>query len=158
MNLYDYDGQVTITGINMETFIPLGITPAEVLANALRESGLITNETLINEKNPVELCSSFLEKKANYQQLTKLGNILVKNKVITLQQLKEALAEQNQNSSKKLGNILIEMGACTKYDIEMCIRSQNQIREDIKNIDAYEDKISSLRRRLSKGQEYIDKI
>lgn len=149
---------VTITGINMETFTPLGINPAEVMANALRESGLITSETRINDYTPVELCSSFLEKKSNYQQLTKLGNILVKNKVITLQDLKAALAEQNREPSKKLGNILIENGACTHYDIERCVRSQSQIRDDIKKIDEYEDKISLLRRRLSSGKSARDKL
>lgn len=154
----DLDNAVTITGINMETFTPLGITPAEVIANALRESGLITGATRINDHSPVELCSSFLEKKSNYQQLTKLGNILVKNKVITLQQLKDALSEQNIDPSKKLGNILIENGACTKQDIENCIKSQNQIREDIKKIDEYEDKISLLRKRLSRGKETRERL
>lgn len=158
MQSENYKNIVTITDINVDTFTPLGITPAEVIANALRESGLITNQTLINDKTPVELCSSFLEKKSNYQQLTKLGNILVKNKVITLQQLKSALAEQKRDPSKKLGNILIGSGACTKYDIENCIKSQNQIRDDIKKIDEYEDKISLLRKRLSSGQNIRDKL
>ncbi len=149
---------VTITGINMNTFTPLGITPAEVLANALRESGLITNYTQINNYNPIELCSSFLEKKSNYKQLSKLGNILVKNKVITLQHLKDALAEQERDPSKKLGNILINMKACSKYEIERCIKSQNQIRNDIKKLDEYEDKISLLRKKLSKGKDVRDKL
>ncbi|HSA07179.1 MAG TPA: hypothetical protein P5556_08355 [Candidatus Gastranaerophilales bacterium] len=154
----NYNDAVIITGINMDTFIPLGINAAEIIANALRESGLITSETRINDYTPVELCSSFLEKKSNYQQLTKLGNILVKNRVITLQQLKEALSEQNRDPAKKLGNILIEMKACTKYDIERCIKSQNQIRDDIQKLDDYEDKISLLRRRLSTGRDARDKL
>ncbi len=154
----NFENIVTITGINMGTFTPLGITPAEVMANALRESGLITEETRIDDQSPVELCSSFLEKKSNYQQLTKLGNILVKNRVITLQQLKSALAEQSKDPSKKLGNILIESGACTKYDIERCVKSQNQIRDDIKKLDDYEDKISLLRKRLSSGKTARDKL
>ena len=158
MNPENIDNIVTITGINMDTFIPLGITPAEVMANALRESGLITGHTRIDDYSPVELCSSFLEKKANYQQLTKLGNILVKNRVITLQQLKDALAEQSRDPAKKLGNILIENKACTKYDIERCVKSQSQIREDIKKIDEYEDKISSLRKRLAGGKDSRDRL
>ena len=152
------NNMVTITGINIDTFIPLGITPAEVIANALRESGLITNETQINDYSPIELCTSFLEKKSNYKQLSKLGNILVKNKVITLQHLKDALAEQKRDPAKKLGNILIDMHACTKYDIEKCVKSQSQIRNDIKKLDVYEDKINLLRRRLSKGKDVRDKI
>ncbi len=152
------ENMVTITGISMDTFIPLGINPAEVLANALRESGLINSETRINGESPVELCSSFFEKKSNYQQLTKLGNILVKSKVITLQQLKEALAEQSMDPSKKLGNILIENGACTKYDIERCVKSQSRIRDDIQKLDEYEDKISLLRKRLSSGKSARERL
>ncbi|OGI01948.1 MAG: hypothetical protein A2Y25_02980 [Candidatus Melainabacteria bacterium GWF2_37_15] len=150
--------EVVITNINMDTFIPLGIKPAEVIANALRESGLITNYTQINGMNPIELCTTFIEKKSNYQQLTKLGNLLVKNKVITLQQLKDALATQNANPSMKLGNILISMGACSKFDIERCIKSQDKIREDIKKLDDYEDKVDLLRKRLSGGKISNDHI
>lgn len=155
---FDESRRVIIIDINMETFIPLGINPDEVIANALRESGLLAKDTKINEKNPIELCSSFLEKKSNYQQLTKLGNLLVKNKVITLSQLKEALYEQQQNSAMKLGNILIGIGACSKWDIEKCVKSQNQIRDDIKKLDEYEDKIGNLRKRLSSGRSSTDKL
>lgn len=149
---------VTITHINMETFRSLGITAAEVIANALRESGLLTSETLINGIEPVRLCTSFIDKKANYQQLTKLGNLLVKNRVITLPQLKEALAIQSSNPSLKLGNILIEMRACTKFDIERCVKSQDQIRDDIKKLNDYEDKVDTLRKRLSGGKITNDRI
>lgn len=144
--------EVVVKNINMETFNPLGINAAEVVANALRESGLITNATTINDQSPVELCSSFIDKKSNYKQLTKLGNLLVKNRVITLQQLKDALAEQSANPAMKLGNILISMGACSKYDIERCIKSQDQIRQDIKKLEDYEDKVDNLRKRLSGGR------
>jgi len=150
--------QVVITNLNIETFKSLGINSAEVIANALRESGLITNETRINDYSVVELCTSFLEKKSNYQQLTKLGNLLVKNKVITLQQLKDALAEQAANPAMKLGNILISMNACTRFDIERCVKSQDKIREDIKKLNDYEDKVDSLRKRLSGGNLTNDHI
>lgn len=150
--------EVVIQNINMDTFRSLGITPAEVIANALRESGLITSETLINETSPVELCTSFLAKKTNYQQLTKLGNLLVKNKVITLQQLKDALAMQAEDPKLKLGNILIQMGACSKFDIERCVKSQDKIREDIKKLNDYENKVDILRKRLSGGRISNDQV
>ncbi len=149
---------VVISKLNLETFKPLGITPEEVIANALRESGLLSSETTINELSPVELCASFLEKKTNYQQLTKLGNLLVKNRVITLQQLKEALAEQAANPSMKLGNILISMGACSRFDIERCIQSQDKIRDDMKKLNDYEDRVDFLRRKLSSGRVSNDQI
>ena len=160
MDLDDFNEKtdIIINDLNIETFKSLGINPDEVIANVLRESGLIASETKINGKSPIDLCTSFLKKKSNYQQLTKLGNLLVKNKVITLAQLKEALTEQQKSPELKLGNILIQDGACSKFDIENCIKSQNQIRQDIKKIDAYEDKIDSLRKRLSSGRVASDNI
>jgi hypothetical protein len=141
--------QIFIEHITIELFKNFGVIPEEVVANALKEAGLLTNETRINDMDATNLCNSFINKKMNFKQSTQLGNLLVKNRIITLQQLKDALFEQKKNPALKLGNILITMQACTKYDIEKCIRSQNQIREDLEAIDSYQDKIRSLRQRLS---------
>ena len=112
-------------------------------------SGLNFLSVKNNDIEAVKLCNSFLAKKGNLKQSTQLGNLLVKKKIITLQQLKDALSEQQQNPALKLGNILVSMEACTKFDIEKCIRSQNQIREDLEALDSYQDKISNIRNRLS---------
>jgi len=141
---------IQVKNINIEIFRPFGVNAEEVIANALNEAGLLRQDTYINDIEALQLCNSFLSKKGNFKQSTQLGNMLVKNKIVTLQQLKDALLEQKKNPSLKLGNILISMGACTKYDIERCIRSQNQIREDLDALDSYQDKISSIRQRLSK--------
>ncbi len=140
---------IIVKNVNIDLFKTFGVTPEEVVANSLKEAGVLKQDTYINDIEAAQLCNSFLAKKGNFKQSTQLGNLLVKNKIVTLQQLKDALIEQKNNSALKLGNILISMGACTKYDIEKCIRSQNQIREDMEAIDAYQDKISSLRQRLS---------
>lgn len=140
---------VNVQNINMEMFRTLGVTPDEVLANAMKETGLLAHETRINDVEAEKLCNSFLAKKGNFKQSTQLGNLLVKNKIITLQHLKDALYEQKINPSLKLGNILITMGACSKSDIERCIKSQNEIREDLEALDTYQDKIRSIRQRLS---------
>ena len=140
---------LSVKNINIDLFKSFSVTPEEVLANALKEAGVLTNETSINDIEAVKLCNSFLAKKGNLKQSTQLGNLLVKKKIITLQQLKDALSEQQQNPALKLGNILVSMEACTKFDIEKCIRSQNQIREDLEALDSYQDKISNIRNRLS---------
>lgn len=140
---------LSVQNINIDLFKPFGATPEEVLANALKEAGLLRQDTYINEIEATQLCNSFLSRKGNFKQSTQLGNLLVKNKIVTLQQLKDALHEQKQNPALKLGNVLISMGACTKFDIERCIRSQSQIREDLDALDSYQDKISSIRNRLS---------
>jgi len=140
---------IQVKNINIDIFRPFGANAEEVVANALNEAGLLRQDTYINDIEALQLCNSFLAKKGNFKQSTQLGNLLVKNKIVTLQQLKDALQEQKRNPSLKLGNVLITMGACTKYDIERCIRSQNQIREDLDALDSYQDKISSIRQRLS---------
>ena len=140
---------LSVKNINIDLFKSFSVTPEEVLANALKEAGVLTNETSINDIEAVKLCNSFLATKGNLKQSTQLGNLLVKKKIITLQQLKDALSEQQQNPALKLGNILVSMEACTKFDIEKCIRSQNQIREDLEALDSYQDKISNIRNRLS---------
>jgi len=144
-----FSNLITVENITLELFKTFGVTPEEVIANVLKEAGLLTTETRINDNEAAKLCNSFLQKKGNFKQSTQLGNMLVKNRIITLQQLKDALHAQTKNASLKLGNILIEMEACTKYDIERCIRSQNQIREDLDALESYQDKISSIRQRLS---------
>lgn len=148
----NFSSLLAVEGINIDLFKPFGVVPEEVLANALKEAGLLTNETRINDIEATKLCNSFLLKKSNFKQSTQLGNLLVKNKIITLQQLKDALAEQKVNPALKLGNALVEMGACTKYDIERCIKSQNEIRQDLEALETYQDKISSIRQRLSRHQ------
>jgi hypothetical protein len=140
---------ISIKNINIDLFRSFGATPEEVLANVLKEAGLLRQDTSINDIEATQLCNAFLAKKGNLKQSTQLGNILVKNRIITLQQLKDALLEQKKNPALKLGNVLISMGACTKLDIERCIRSQSQIREDLEALDSYQDKISSIRHRLS---------
>lgn len=140
---------ISIKNINIDLFKPFGATAEEVLANVLNEAGVLKHDTYINDIEAIQLCNSFLARKGNFKQSTQLGNLLVKHRIVTLQQLKDALAEQKANPALKLGNVLISMGACTKFDIERCIRSQNQIREDLEALDSYQDKISSIRNRLS---------
>lgn len=140
---------INIENINIDLFKPFGATPEEVVANALNEAGILTSDTRINDISAADLCNSFLHRKTNFKQSTQLGNLLVKNKIITLQQLKDALHQQQIDPRAKLGNILIRMEACTKFDIERCINSQNQIREDLEALDSYQDKINIIRKRLS---------
>ncbi len=142
------DNYITIFNINVELFKSLGASPEEILAHALNEAGLLNAETTINEMEATKLCNTFISKKGNYKQSTQLGNLLVKSRIVTLQQLKDALMEQKANPALKLGDILIEMKACTGFDIERCIRSQSEIRKNLEEIDSYQDKISGLRKKL----------
>ncbi|KJR42575.1 type II secretory pathway, ATPase PulE/Tfp pilus assembly pathway, ATPase PilB [Candidatus Magnetoovum chiemensis] len=50
-------------------------------------------------------------------KIEKLGDILLKDKIITSDQLKKALKIQDGDSTKKLGDVLINMGFCSEKDI-----------------------------------------
>jgi len=141
--------QLMVTNINIDTYKSIGATAEEVLANALNEAGLLTADTMINNVEASSLCNSFFSKRGNHKQSTQLGNLLVKYRIITLQQLKDALVEQKHNPSAKLGDILIEMKACTSFDIKRCIRSQDEIRKGMEEMENYQDRISNLRKKLS---------
>jgi Flp pilus assembly protein TadD len=54
----------------------------------------------------------------------RLGDLLVKNGVITREQLSGAMASQAQGSGKKLGQILVEMGALTQEAITRYVTLQ----------------------------------
>ncbi len=64
------------------------------------------------------------------QRRNLLGEMLVGQKVITDQQLKEALLVQSSKKEKKkefLGNVLVSMGSCTEEAIVTCLSNQMKI-------------------------------
>jgi hypothetical protein len=145
--------EIKISDINTEQFNPFSATEEELIANALDESGLIRNETLINDISAKEFCKLYFEKRENYKNSTKLGSLLVKNYVVTSTQLHKALEHQKKHPSMRLGDALVDLGFCTADEIEKCIDAQVQIRYDIKELDEFIYKINSLKERL---QKYFD--
>ncbi|HXV90474.1 MAG TPA: DUF4388 domain-containing protein, partial [Gemmatimonadales bacterium] len=54
----------------------------------------------------------------------RLGDILVKNELITTDQLEQAVAAQEQRRDRKLGEILVEQGAISRERLERYMRLQ----------------------------------
>ncbi len=54
----------------------------------------------------------------------KLGEILIENKIITKEQLDEALALQNKRKNGLIGEILVELGFATEEDIANTLATQ----------------------------------
>jgi MSHA biogenesis protein MshE len=57
---------------------------------------------------------------AEKKQRVRLGDLLLEKKLISEQQLKEALAEQRK-SGRKLGRVLIDIGAVSEADLHSCL-------------------------------------
>ena len=68
----------------------------------------------------------------------KLGEMLVDSKVITLEQLQEALEAQRE-SGKRLGEVVIEMQMTTEDEVQSVLAEQLGIQQ----IDLYEEKIDT---------------
>lgn len=142
--------KLQVFDIDTENFNPFGATSEELLASALDEAGLIKLTTTINEVLAREFCNKFYDKRENYRELTKLGNLLIKNNFITYSQLQNALEYQRKHPDSKIGNSLLELKICTLEDIEACLKIQAEIREDMEEIDISQKRIFEIRERLKK--------
>lgn len=142
--------EILIKEINTDKFNPFGASEEELVANALDEAGLIKATTIINDKIAREFCNSFFDKRDNYKESTKLGNLLIKNALITGDQLYEALEYQKSHPGVRLGDALVALCICTLQGIEESLTTQNLIREDIKQLDTFKDKIADIKKRLGK--------
>lgn len=142
--------EIVILKINKEKFNPFGATEEELVANALDEAGLIKNDTLINNAYARALCNSFFDKRDNYKESTKLGNILIKGQLISTEQLQQALVYQRTNPEVKLGRALLNLNICTMEQIEQSLATQSLIREEFQKLDSYIDQIADIRERLEK--------
>lgn len=142
--------KITVSQINIDNFNPFGATAEELIAIALDESGLISEKTKINTFFARDLCKSLFAKREAYKELTKLGNILIKKQIITVEQLKESLEYQRLHPESKLGNTLFDLNMCSVEEIECCLNIQNKIRDDIERMDSFKDRIINIKNRLSK--------
>jgi hypothetical protein len=132
-------------------------SPEELVANALDEAGLLKYSTIINNILAKDLCKSYNAKKDNFQESTKLGYLLVKNNIITHEQLNEAINYQRKNPNAKLGAVLINFNFCNIDDIEKFLMTQLQLREDINELDNFMQKIAIIKARLREnllGNQY----
>ncbi len=123
--------EIKLTNIDTKTFNPFGASAEELLANIINESGLIRKDTRINGILAKEYCDSFYKKRTSYKESTRLGSFLIRNNIISKNQLNEALASQEQNRDLKLGQILVNMNICSKDEVHHSLNEQTTMREGI---------------------------
>ena len=116
-----------IQNLKTEDFVAFGATPAELVAYALDEVGLLGSHTLIEGKSARNLVEKFYSKRHRVRQNTRLGTVLIRKQVITQQQLMEALS-YHMDKSMPLGQCLVELQFCTQKDLDTALEQQAQMR------------------------------
>ncbi len=123
--------EITLTDIDTKAFNPFGATAEELMANIINECGLIKEDTKINGVSAKKYCDSFYIKRTLYKESTRLGSFLIRNNIITQNQLDEALDRQKQHQNLKLGQILISMNICSKDEVHHSLNEQTTMRAGI---------------------------
>jgi len=136
--------EIIISEINTSQFNPFAATDEELVANAMDQAGILTKNTRINGKLASDLCHNYYEKRENYKKSTQLGNLLVKDSIISHSQLKEALEYQKKQPYKKLGDTLVELNYCTKEEISGQLKNQSTVRSNLKDLDLITGNVSYL--------------
>lgn len=123
--------EFTIKNLKKDQFAPFNVTEDELVSFALDEAGLITDETIINDKSARELVKSFYTKRENFRQKTRLGHILVKEYNISKEDLIKALTYHEQ-SGGQLGKAFVHLNICTEEQIEEALKTQSKMRTYIR--------------------------
>jgi hypothetical protein len=123
--------KITVSRLRNDGWVnPFNASTEELLAGALEETGLMNKDTQINGRSAQDFYHSYCKKKNLFQEATRLGSILVKEKIISDDQLKKALIKQ-QNNGQPLGEVLLSMQLCTEQDIEQALHRQKTIRDEL---------------------------
>ena len=123
--------EFTIKNLKKDQFAPFNVSEDELLSFALDEAGLISDETVINDKVARELVKSFYNKRENFRQNTRLGHILVKEYNISKDDLIRALTYHEQTGGQ-LGKAFVHLNICTEVQIEEALKTQSKMRTYIK--------------------------
>lgn len=134
--------------IDADRYNPFLASEQELLAYALDDAGLVSAETAIDGRPAREHLQSFYAKRELYRESTKLGDLLVRQGVLTQIQLAAALKHQVNRPGVKLGEVVLGLGFCRIEDLERALEAQARIRIDLDDLAAYRSQISAIRERL----------
>lgn len=111
-------------------------------------SPIQTNPASKLQTGPQDSVSSSGSRRKTHRQL---GELLVEHKVVTEEQLKEALKAQVTSTGKKqfLGNVLVQMGFVAEEAIIECLSTQLNIKK-VESINAEQDAVRAIPFHLAK--------
>lgn len=116
-----------LQNLKLEDFSAFGAAPAELVAYALDEVGLLGSHTLIDGKSARNLVESFYHKRHKVRQNTRLGSLLIEAGVISQSQLIEALST-HVTHDLPLGQALVQQGFCTQAELDQALTRQANLR------------------------------
>lgn len=137
-----------IEGLGTADTNPFSVSPEEMLAAALNEARLVTPDTMINGRSCRERLESWNLKTSRFREISRLGNLLLKRGVLTESDLGRALRLQEERGGLLLGEALVELGACTFPEIETVLGTQVRLRDDMKDLVQFREKIETIKERL----------
>ena len=140
--------QFVVEGIGTEGSNPFSASLEEMLAAALDEAGLVAPETMINGRAAREWLESWNLKTSRFREISRLGDLLLKRGVLTENDLGRALRLQEERGGLLLGEALVELGVCSRPEIEKILGTQVRLRDDMKDLVQFREKIETIKERL----------
>jgi hypothetical protein len=119
---------IVISNVDTDKYNVFNASPEEILAYSLYEKSLLKESTSINGDPAMDYVMSYQRKRFAYQNATRVGQILIKTKKITGEQLERAL-EMQESDERPLGEILVEAGYCTQNEVDNALKRQHLLRE-----------------------------
>lgn len=140
--------KIVLEGIAPDPADPFSATTEELLAAALKEAGLITSGTTINGRAVIECLESWNLKNSRSRELSRIGNLLLRHGMLSEEELRRALRLQDEKQGLLLGEALVELGICTPGQVDKVLGAQGRIREDMRDLLKFREKIDAIKKRL----------
>ncbi len=135
-------------GIRQDEWVnPFGATQEELIASALDDGGLMASKTTINGQSAQDIFQAYCKKKSLFQEATRLGNILLKESLLSQSDLAVILKLQAE-TGKPLGQLLVEREVCSNEAIQAALDRQQSLREALYRIEQAKEARKNLWTRI----------
>lgn len=118
------------------------------MAAALSEAGLLSPSAAINGRAASSCLEAFSRKRRQYEESTRLGDLLVRRGILTDEELSQALELHRTGGTIRLGEALVALEICSEEEIRKNVEAQGMIRDSLADLDEFRRKIDSIKERL----------
>jgi hypothetical protein len=142
--------ETRVAGLDKDKYNPFAASEEELLAAALDEAGLLQPSTTINGLPADDRLQSYIVKRSRYQEVLKIGALLVRRGVLQDSDLRKALELQQSRPRMRLGEAMVALGLCSGDEIDRTLDEQAQIREGMEDLDKFRKQINTIKGRLKR--------
>jgi len=142
--------ETRVAGLDKDRYNPFAASEEELLAAALDEAGLLLPSTTINGLPADNRLQSYIVKRSRYQEVLKIGTLLVRRGVLQDSDLRKALELQQSRPRMRLGEAMVALGLCSADEIDRTLDEQAQIREGMEDLDKFRKQINTIKGRLKR--------